>query len=72
MITKCPKPPKYNKKRQKTGRFNERGNHASKKRSESGDNYSNQKIYASMARMFGNYKSYSIDFGDRLQLTNFI
>ena len=35
-------------------------------------NNSNQKIYASMARMSGNDKYTSENFGDRSQLTNWI
>ena len=31
LVTKCPKPPKDNEKRQKTVCFNENGNHASQK-----------------------------------------
>ena len=31
LIAKCPKPPKYNKKRQKNVHFNERGNRAPQK-----------------------------------------
>ena len=31
LITKCPEPPKYNKKRRNQVRFSERGNHVSQK-----------------------------------------
>ena len=51
-------------------RFNERGNHALQKESENGDNNNGQNIYTSMAQMSGNDESYSWDFGDSLQLTN--
>ena len=44
MITKFPKPPKYNDKWRKQVRFNEKGNPACDK----GKNNSNQKVYASM------------------------
>ena len=50
MITKCPKPPKVNEKRRNQVRFNEKGNRAC----DNGKNNSDQKIYASMARMSGN------------------
>ena len=55
LISKFPKPPKYEKKRLKTVRFNEKGNCAPQKESENGDNDNEQKIYASMALMSGNY-----------------
>ena len=47
MIEKFPKPPKDNEKRRKQVRFNEKGNRAC----DNGKNNSDQKIYASMARM---------------------
>ena len=68
MIKKCPKPPKDNEKRRNQVRFNEKGNlacHNSK-------NNSDQKIYASMARMFSNDKRSSEKYGDSSQLTNWI
>ena len=68
MIAKCPKPPKDNEKRQKQVRFNERGNRAC----DNGRNNSNQKIYASMARMSGNDECPSEKFGDSSQLINWI
>ena len=47
MIAKCPKPPKYNEKRRKSVRFNEKGNHAC----DNGKDDNDHKIYASMAQM---------------------
>ena len=72
LIAKCTKPHKDNEKRRNQFRFNERGNHASQKESENGDNENDQKIQASMARMSVNDKSSSIYFSDSLQLTNLI
>ena len=66
LIAKFPKPPKKNKKRQMTVRFHEGGNRALQKESEIGDNENNQEIYASMAQMSGNDKSFSRNFGDSL------
>ena len=68
MIAKYPKPPKDSKKRQKQVRFNEKGNHAC----DNGKNDSDQKIYASMARMYDNDEGPSENFGDSSQLTNWI
>ena len=72
LIAKCPKPLKENEKRQRQVRFSERGNHASQEECNNGDNNNYQKIYAYMARMSDNDKSLSRDFGDSLQLTNWI
>ena len=66
MITKCPKQPKDNEKRRKQVRFKEKGNFASA----NGKISSNQKIYASMARMSSNDKRSSDNYGDSSQLTN--
>ena len=68
LIEKCPKPPKENEKRLKQVRFNEKGNCAL----DNGKNNTDQKIYASMAGMFGNDRFSSGNFVDSLQLTNFI
>ena len=46
--------------------------HASQKESENGDNYNDQKIYASMAQMSGNEEISSRYFCDSYQLTYFI
>ena len=70
LIAKCPKPPKDNQKLRKKVRFSERGNSASQKERDTGDNDNDQKIYAYMARMSGNDKSPSRDFGGISQLTN--
>ena len=68
MIAKCPKPPKDDEKRRKQVRFNEKGNCAC----DNGENNSNQKIYASMARMSSNDECSSENYGYSLQLTNWI
>ena len=68
IIAKLPKPPKDNDKRRKQVRLNERGNRAF----DNGKNNSDQNIYSSMARMSGNDKFPSENFGDSLQLTNWI
>ena len=68
MITKCPKPPKYNEKQRKQVCFNEKGNRSYN----NGENNSDQKIYASMARMYGNDERSSENYCDSLQLTNWI
>ena len=68
LISKCPKPPKDNQKRRKQVRLNEKGNCAC----DNGKNKSDQKIYASMARIFGNDECPSGSFGDSSQLTNWI
>ena len=48
LIDKYNKPPKDNGKQQNQVRFNERGNHASQKEYENGDDDKDNKIYASM------------------------
>ena len=68
LIAKCLKPPKYNKKRRKQVRFNEKGHCECN----NGDDENNQKIYAYMARMSDNDESPSRYFGDSFQLTNWI
>ena len=60
LISKCTKPSKDNEKRRKKVRFNEKVNRAC----DNGKNNSDQKIYASMARMSGNDKCPSGNFGD--------
>ena len=69
-ITYCKisKPPKDNEKRKKQVSFYGKGNHA---RGNS-ENNSDQKIYASMARISNNDKYPSGNFGGSLQLTNWI
>ena len=41
LISKCPKPPKYNEKRRKQVHFNERGNRALQKESDNGKDDNN-------------------------------
>ena len=66
MIAKCPKPPKYNEKRRRQVRFNEKGNRAC----DNGKNNDDHKIYASIARMSSNGERKGVKYGDSLQLTN--
>ena len=61
-------PPKDNDKQQKQVRLNEKGNRACG----NGKNNSDQKTFASMARMSGNDEYPSGNFGDSLKLTNWI
>ena len=68
MIAKCPNPPKDNKKWQKQVRFNEKVNRAC----DNGKNNYDHKIYASMARMSSYDKRSSENYGDSLQLTNWV
>ena len=72
LIALCPKPPKHNKKLQKTACFVERGNHISQKDPENGDYDNNQNKYAFMACLSGNDQNSSRNFGDSSQLTNWI
>ena len=68
LIAKCPKPPKKYEKGRKHVRLNENSNHAC----DNGENNSGQKIYASMARIYGNDKYLSGNFGDSLQLNYWV
>ena len=68
LISKCPKPPKENEKQRNQVRFNDKCNRACK----NGENNSNQKIYASMARMSVNENFPCVNFGNSLKLTNWI
>ena len=68
LITKFPKPPKDNYKQKEQVRFNENGNCACN----NGNNNSDQKIYAYMARMSNNDEFPSGNFGDRSQFTNWV
>ena len=68
LIAKCSKQPNENEKRRKQVFLNEKGNCAC----ENGQNNSDQKIYASMARMSGIEKYPSGNFGVSSQLTNWI
>ena len=68
MITKCPKPPKYSERRRKSVRFNEKGYCECN----NGKYDNDHRIYASMARMSSDNEHKSKEFGDSLQLTNWI
>ena len=68
MIAKYPKSPKYNEKRQRQVRFNEKGNRAC----DNGKNNDDHKIYSYMARMSSNDEHKSEKYGDSSQLTNWI
>ena len=68
LIAKCPKTQKENEKWRKQVYFNEKGNHTCN----NSKNNSDQKIYASIARMSGNCECTSEKFGDSSQLTNWI
>ena len=72
LISKCSKPPKDNKKEQKTVFFNERCNRAFQKEFDNGDNDKDKKIYEFMARMSGNNESSVRNFGDSSKLINCI
>ena len=67
LIAKCLKPPKDADKQKKQVCFSERGNRASQKECNKGKNNSDQKIYASMARMSENDECPSMDFVDSSQ-----
>ena len=60
LIKKFPKPPKENEKQKKQVHFNKKGDCAC----DNGKNNSDQKIYASMARISGNDEFPSRHFGD--------
>ena len=68
LIAKCLGPQNKNEKWRKQVRFNEKGNRAC----DNSKNNSDQKIYASIARMSGNAKCPSGNFGKSSQLTNWI
>ena len=68
LIAKCPNPPKENEKRRNQVSFNEKVNHACN----NGKNNSDKNVYAYMARMSDNDECPSRNFGDSLQLTNWI
>ena len=68
LIAKCTNTSKENEKRKKQVRFNEEGNRACN----NGKNNSDQKIYASMARMSDNDECPGENFGESSQLTNWI
>ena len=72
LIAKYLKPPSDNMKQLNQCRFSQRVNRASQKECKKGDNDYDQNIYAYMALMSGNDESTSREFGDSLQLTNWI
>ena len=72
LISKCPKPPKDNEKRRKQVRFSERGNRASQKECDNGNNDNDKNIYASMSHLSDNDKSAGRYFGHSSQLNNWI
>ena len=68
MIAKFPKPPKDSEKRRKCDKSKENVNRAC----DNGDDDNDLKVYASMARMPSDDKRENKDYGDSLQLTNWI
>ena len=68
MIAKCPNPPKDSEKRRKSEKSKGKGNRACN----NSDDDNDLKVYASMARMSSDDKRESKDYGDSLQLTNWI
>ena len=68
MIEKCPKPPKDNDKRGKQVHFNEKGDCAC----DNGEDENDHKIYTYMARMSSDEEREIKEYGDSLQLTNWI
>ena len=68
MIAKCPKPPKDSEKRCKSERSKETCNPAC----DNSDYDNDHNIYASIAQMSSDDKRESKDYGDSLQLTNWI
>ena len=68
MIANFPKPPKENERRRKQVHFDEKCNCACN----NSENNSDQKIYASMAQMSSDDECSSENYGDSLQLTNWI
>ena len=68
MVAKFPKPPKYNEKRWRQVCFNKKINRAC----DNGENNSDHKIYAYMARMSSNDERKSETYGDSSQFTNWV
>ena len=68
MITKCPKPPKYREKIRKSEKSKEKGNRAC----DNGKDDNDHKRYASMERMSSDDELKRGEYGDSLQLTNWI
>ena len=68
MIAKCPKPTKDIEKRHKSKKSKEKGNRAC----DNSDDDNDLKVYASMVRISSDDKHEIKDYGDSLQLTNWI
>ena len=68
MIVKCPKPTKDSEKRRNSECSKEKGNCACDNSKDDNDH----KIYTSMARMYCDDKRKSGEYGDSLQLTNWV
>ena len=68
MIAKCTKPPKFNEKRRKQVRFNDKVICAC----DNGEDNDDHRIYTSMARMSSDDKRKSGKYDDSSQLTNWI
>ena len=68
MIVKCPNPPKENDKWRSQVHFNEKRNCAC----DNGKNNYDHKIYAYMERMSSHDERSSENYGDSLQLSNWI
>ena len=68
MIAKCPKPPKDSEKRRKSEKYKEKGNRAC----DNSNDDDELKVYASMAQMSNDDKREDKDYGDSLQLTNWV
>ena len=67
LIAKCLEPPRDTEIWRNQFRFNDRVNCASQKECENGRDDTNQYIYSFMARMSGNDRMFSRDFGESLQ-----
>ena len=68
LIAKYPKPPKDSEKRRKSDKAKEKGNSAK----DNSDDDDDLELYASMARMSNDDVRENKDYGDSLQLTNWI
>ena len=68
MIAKCPKPPKDSDKRHKSKKSKKKVNRACDNSNDEND----LKVYASMARISSDDKRENKDYGNSLQLTNWI
>ena len=68
MIAKCPKPPKDSQKRRKSEKSKEKGNRAY----DNSDDDNDLKVYTSISQMTSDDKRKNKDYGNSLQLTNWI